>query len=92
MHGSLSGGGHSKGRHDTIDRNHLELEYRRFYFAHMQHHTAFDAIEQGQGARAEAIMREHANATLGYAELFGAASEEKRKMRVIGIQQMSVEW
>jgi GntR family transcriptional regulator, vanillate catabolism transcriptional regulator len=28
----------------------------------------------------------------GYATLFGAASEEKRKIRVIGIQPMRVEW
>jgi len=76
----------------AIDRNHLHLEYRRFYFAHMQHHAAFDAIENGQAGRAEAIMREHANATLRYAELFGAASEEKRKMYVIGIHSLSVEW
>ena len=76
----------------AIDRNHLEHEYRRFNFAHMQHHAAFDAIEHAQGARAEAIMREHANATLGYAELFGAASAEKRKLRVIGMQNMPVEW
>ena len=76
----------------AIDRNHLEHEYRRFNFAHMQHHAAFDAIEHAQGARAEAIMREHANATLGYAELFGAASVEKRKLRMIGMQNMPVEW
>jgi GntR family transcriptional regulator, vanillate catabolism transcriptional regulator len=67
----------------AIDRNNLELEYRRFNFAHMQHHAAFDAIVHGQGARAEAIMREHANATLNYAELFTSASENKRKFRVI---------
>jgi GntR family transcriptional regulator, vanillate catabolism transcriptional regulator len=75
----------------AIDRNHLELEFRRFNFAHMQHHAAFDAIVHGQGARAEAIMREHANATLRYAELFGAAPEERRRMRVIGIRRIGVE-
>lgn len=66
----------------AIDRNHLDQEYRRFNFAHMQHHAAFDAIDCGQGARAEAIMREHANATLRYAELFSQAPDNS--IRVIG--------
>lgn len=71
----------------AIDRNHLDLEFRRFNYAHMQHHAAFDAIEHAQGTRAEAIMREHANATLRYAALFGAWPEEERKMRLIGMQR-----
>lgn len=54
----------------AVDRNDLAREFRRFNFAHMQHHAVFDALVSGQGARAEAIMREHANATLRYAEYF----------------------
>lgn len=75
----------------AIDRNHLDLEYRRFNFAHMQHHAAFDAIDHGQGARAEAIMREHANATHNYAELFASMPEDNRKLRVIGGKQVEGE-
>uniref|UniRef100_UPI00257F1691 FCD domain-containing protein n=1 Tax=Pseudomonas sp. UBA2628 TaxID=1947310 RepID=UPI00257F1691 len=56
----------------AVDRHDLAREYRRFNFAHMQHHAVFDALVNRQGARAEAIMREHANATLRYAETFGA--------------------
>lgn len=48
----------------------LEREYRRFNYAHMQHHAVFEALVKGQGARSEAVMREHANATLSHAELF----------------------
>jgi GntR family transcriptional regulator of vanillate catabolism len=48
----------------------LDREYRRFNYAHMQHHAVFEALIKRQGTRAEAIMREHANATLSYAELF----------------------
>jgi GntR family transcriptional regulator of vanillate catabolism len=48
----------------------LEREFRRFNYAHMQHHAVFDALIKRQGTRSEAIMREHANATLSYAELF----------------------
>ncbi|WP_428240466.1 GntR family transcriptional regulator [Gynuella sp.] len=68
----------------AIDRNHLEREYRRFNFAHMQHHAVFDAIDHRQGARAEAIMREHANATLGYAKLFDVHAEDN-SVRVFGV-------
>jgi GntR family transcriptional regulator of vanillate catabolism len=69
----------------AIDRNHLDQEYRRFNYAHTQHHAAFDAIEQRQCARAEAIMREHANATLRYATLFSDYPLNSHQLRVIGI-------
>ena len=36
----------------------------------MQHHAVFEALLKQQSARCEAIMREHANATLSYAEQF----------------------
>ncbi|MEJ2455784.1 MAG: GntR family transcriptional regulator [Candidatus Thiodiazotropha sp.] len=71
----------------AIDCARLDLEYRRFYYAHMQHHAVFDAIEQGHGMRAESIMREHANATLRYATMFGASPAEASRMRVIGIRK-----
>jgi len=67
----------------AVDRNNMQGEYRRFNFAHMQHHAAFDAMLQRQGARAEAIMREHANATLRYGELFAGPDAERRGVRVI---------
>lgn len=57
----------------AVDRDNLEQEFRRFNFAHMQHHAVVDALVNGQGARAEAIMREHANATLRYADYFDPA-------------------
>ncbi len=53
----------------AVDRENLGQEYRRFNFAHMQHHDAVEAMLLGQGGRAEAIMREHANVTLRYARL-----------------------
>ncbi|MBA1228956.1 GntR family transcriptional regulator [Pseudomonas viridiflava] len=64
----------------AVDRNDLVREFRRFNFAHMQHHAVVDALVNGQGARAEAIMREHANATLRYAEIFGAGAHERMKV------------
>jgi GntR family transcriptional regulator of vanillate catabolism len=68
----------------AIDRNRLDLEYRRFNYAHMQHHVVFDAIIQGQSGRAESTMREHANATLGHASLYNAPSVDQHKLRIIG--------
>ncbi|MFA7822972.1 GntR family transcriptional regulator [Aeromonas dhakensis] len=71
----------------AVDRAHLDREYRRFNFAHLQHHAAVDAVLAGQGARAEGIMREHANATLRYARLFG--SEEGGSSGRVVIQRGS---
>lgn len=67
----------------AIDRDNLVGEYRRFNFAHMQHHAVFDAITHGQGARAEGIMREHANATLRYAQIFNSELKDPDTIRVI---------
>jgi GntR family transcriptional regulator of vanillate catabolism len=53
----------------AIDRNDLAREYRRLNYAHMQHHAIVEAIAARQGARAEALMREHANAVLRYTAL-----------------------
>ncbi|GAN78841.1 GntR family transcriptional regulator [Acidocella aminolytica] len=53
----------------AIDRNNLAAEYKRLNYAHIQHHAIVEAIAAGQGARAEALMREHANAVLRYTEL-----------------------
>ena len=53
----------------AIDRNDLITEYRRLNYAHMQHHAIVEAIAAGQGARVEALMREHANAVLRYTAL-----------------------
>jgi GntR family transcriptional regulator of vanillate catabolism len=67
----------------AIDRDHLAQEFERLKFAHMQHHIAVEAIAAGQGARAEAVMREHANAAMRYAELFGDDKPAPANLRVI---------
>ncbi|MBT5267221.1 MAG: GntR family transcriptional regulator [Rhodospirillaceae bacterium] len=56
----------------AIDKENLEIEYKRLSFAHMQHRIIFEAILSGQAARAESVMREHANAAIRYAEMLGA--------------------
>ncbi|TYL47254.1 GntR family transcriptional regulator [Marinomonas sp. IMCC 4694] len=67
----------------VFDQRNLASEFRRFNFAHMQHHAVFDAIKEGKGSRAEAIMREHANATLGYAKTFSERKEDNDTLHVI---------
>jgi GntR family transcriptional regulator of vanillate catabolism len=68
----------------AFDPDKLDREFKRLNFAHMQHHAVFDAISNRQGARAEAIMREHANATINYAKIFSDASISRDKIRVVG--------
>lgn len=67
----------------AIDKDNLTREYRRFNFAHMQHHAVFDAMSCGHGARAENIMREHANATLRYAQMLNSELTDSDAIRVI---------
>jgi GntR family transcriptional regulator, vanillate catabolism transcriptional regulator len=45
----------------AFDKTNLDRMYDMLYYAHRQHHCIVDALETGQGARVEALMREHAN-------------------------------
>ncbi len=45
----------------AFDRDNLEQMYDMLRYAHRQHHAIVETIESGQSARAEALMREHAN-------------------------------
>lgn len=67
----------------AVDRDHPVQEFQRLHFAHMQHHIIFEALVAGQGARAEAVMREHANAALKYVELFTDISSVPDNLRLI---------
>ena len=44
----------------AFDKDNLEQMYDMLHYAHRQHHHIVDAIESGQAARAEVLMREHA--------------------------------
>ncbi|WP_308910433.1 GntR family transcriptional regulator [Pseudokordiimonas caeni] len=57
----------------TINTSEMEREFRRLSYAHMQHHAIVDALEAGQAARAEALMREHAAAVIRYTDLLQSA-------------------
>ncbi len=45
----------------AFDKSNLEQMYDMLRYAHRQHHAIVEALERGQSARAEALMREHAN-------------------------------
>lgn len=65
----------------AFDRAELPLRYKLLNFAHMQHHAIVQALEQGDGTRVEALMREHTQAakqSLHSAgdSLFAVAGEE----------------
>ncbi len=45
----------------AFDRGQLDRMYDQLRYAHHQHYSLVEALEQGQGARAEALMREHAH-------------------------------
>jgi GntR family transcriptional regulator of vanillate catabolism len=45
----------------AFDKANLEQMYDMLRYAHRQHYAIVEALERGQSARAEALMREHAN-------------------------------
>jgi GntR family transcriptional regulator, vanillate catabolism transcriptional regulator len=45
----------------AFDKTSLDYMFQRLTYAHRQHHYIVDALESGEGARAEALMREHIN-------------------------------
>jgi GntR family transcriptional regulator of vanillate catabolism len=57
----------------TIDTAELDKEYRKLRVAQLHHQLVFDALEQRESARVEALMREHAAIGLRYGRLLGWA-------------------
>ena len=64
----------------VFNPQHTEREYERLYYAHQQHHAIVQAIMAGQGARAEGLMKEHAQAALNSYEQL-AQSESSKTIR-----------
>jgi GntR family transcriptional regulator of vanillate catabolism len=55
----------------AIDKRALPAEYRKLQLAQLQHRLIVEALQRGESARAETLMREHAYIGLRYAQLFG---------------------
>ncbi|MEP0943858.1 MAG: GntR family transcriptional regulator [Rhizobiaceae bacterium] len=53
----------------VYNQDKVEQEMLRLTIGHTQHMIIFDALQRGNQARAEAMMREHSNATVLYSEL-----------------------
>jgi GntR family transcriptional regulator of vanillate catabolism len=53
----------------TIDRGALGQEFDKLRQAQLHHRLIFDALDRGESARAEMLMREHAYIGLRYATL-----------------------
>lgn len=56
-----------------LDTQALDREYRKLYVAQTQHQAIVQALRQGEGARAEMLMREHAYIGLRYGEMLALA-------------------
>jgi GntR family transcriptional regulator of vanillate catabolism len=46
----------------AFDATDLQAMFDALFFAHMQHHAIYDALEAGQSVRVEFLMCEHVNA------------------------------
>lgn len=55
----------------VIDREALPREFKKLQLAQLQHELIVDALQRGESARAESLMREHAYIALRYGALFG---------------------
>ncbi len=58
----------------TLQRDALEAEFQKLRLAQMQHRLVVDALQQRESARAESLVREHANIGLRYGTLFGLSA------------------
>ena len=45
----------------AFDKTSLDFMYHQLVYAHRQHHHIVNALERGEGARVDALMREHVN-------------------------------
>ncbi len=65
----------------AYDPNQLDREFHRLKYAHTQHHAIADAMIKGQGARVEALLKEHSLATINHIDLFNSNTYKLYKPR-----------
>ncbi len=71
----------------AFDNTNLDRMYDMLLYAHRQHHYIAEAIERGEGARVEALMREHANPvkdSLNLPGIRGAQRPSNPPLAVVG--------
>jgi len=59
----------------AVDKTSLAGMYATLAYAHKQHHYIVSALERGEGARVEALMREHTNPVKENLNISGGAGE-----------------
>jgi GntR family transcriptional regulator, vanillate catabolism transcriptional regulator len=62
----------------SIDRDALKVEYEKLKQAQAHHALVLDALERGESARVEMLMREHAYVGFRYAALIAGSGAEER--------------
>jgi GntR family transcriptional regulator, vanillate catabolism transcriptional regulator len=69
----------------AFDKQNLDAMYDMLHYAHRTHFAIVEALERGQGARAESLMREHANSakqSINLAALPVAANEPAGRLQL----------
>jgi GntR family transcriptional regulator of vanillate catabolism len=69
----------------AFDKDNLDAMYDMLHYAHRTHFAIVEALERGQGARAESLMREHANSakqSINLAALPVAANEPAGRLQL----------
>ena len=70
----------------AVDKTSLARMYGTLAYAHRQHHYIVSALERGEGARVEALMREHTNPVkenLNISAKAGESGEVKPRLTVV---------
>jgi GntR family transcriptional regulator of vanillate catabolism len=71
----------------AFDKTSLDRMYDMLWYAHRQHHFIVEAIERGESARVEALMREHVNPvkeSLNIPAIKAAQRPLSRSLTVVG--------
>lgn len=66
----------------AFDRANMDRVYDLIRYAHRQHHTIYEALERGEGARAEALVREHALTVRESVRVEGIAASPDPRARI----------
>jgi GntR family transcriptional regulator of vanillate catabolism len=70
----------------AFDKSNLEQTFDMLHYAHRQHHAIVEALERGESARAESLMREHAMAvkqSINVSEFHVPGHETARRLTVV---------
>jgi len=70
----------------AFDRSHMDRVYDLIRYAHRQHHVIFQALERGEGARVEALVREHAltvRESIRIEQVAGGAADPRARIAMV---------